>query len=317
MNNKGIEFNFGWIFAITVGAAVLALGLFAASKVIQQGDYQGNSLTAKQFGILTTALETSLESGKTDKITFDIPARLILECDSYGLYGTQKITVGDLGKETTGVTTAFPAKYYFSQKEITGKEFIIISKPFQYPFHVADILIIWPKSTLYCFLDPPEQLERELKSMARDNVIINTSLQVLSYEKKEECKKASQRVCFGKTTGCDIAVIDTTIRKTGQTVFFDPLEEKNTLLLAGIFSDPETYECQVRRLMHRASTLASLYQEKANLLNGKGCTSSLGATLQLYSQNAQSFNSTREFATLGVLAQTLGGENGQLSCPVF
>ncbi len=317
INKKGIEFTFGWIFAIIVGAAVLTIGLFAASKIIQQGNYQGNSLTAREFGILTTALETSLETGKTDKITFDVPAHLILECDSAGIYGTQKITAGDAGKEAMGVTTAFPGKYFFSQKEMNGKEFIVLSKPLNYPFHIADLLIIWSKNSLYCFLDPSEQLERELRSMIRDNALINASLQILSYDKKEECRKGSQRVCFGRTTGCDIAVFDAGIKKGDQTIFFDPSESGNALLLAGIFSDPQTYECQLQRLMHRASTLASLYQEKAAMLNGKGCTSSLSTTLGNYAQLTKSFNSSKELATIAFTAHALGGENEQLSCSVF
>ncbi len=317
MNKKGIEFSFGWIFAIIIGASILALGLFTASKIINQEEYRGNSINAKEFGILTTALETSLETSKTDKITFDTPSRIVLECDPKGVYGLQKISSGDFKKETTGVTSTFAGKYFFSEKIMDGKEFIVLSKPFNYPYRVANILIIWPKNTLYCFLDPPEQTEKELQMMMRDNALINSSLQILPYNKKEECRIDSKKVCFGKTSSCDIAIYDSTIKKGDRAVFIDPSEQENALIFAAIFSDPEIYECQMQRLMHRASTLAHLYQEKAILLEGRGCTSSLMSSLENYAVATKSFNSTKELATLSFLANTLGGENDQLSCPVF
>jgi len=44
-------------------------------------------------------------------------------------------------------------------------------------------------------------------------------------------------------------------------------EDKYALLYAAIFSDPITYNCQVKRLMKRAGELARLYEQKSEFLS--------------------------------------------------
>ncbi|MBM3233354.1 hypothetical protein FJZ18_04275 [Candidatus Pacearchaeota archaeon] len=316
MNKRGWEFSFGWIFAIIVGAAILSLGLYAASKIVKQGEYKGDSLSARELGLLTTALETGLESGKTDKISFDIPTRVVFDCDLQGFYGVQKISIGRPGKDT-GIPSQFSGKYFFSGKDFVAKDILVLGKPFDYPFRVADVLILWSSDSSYCFLDPPEQMEKEIKSLVKDNRAINSSLQVLSYDKKESCKRGSQKVCFGKVTGCDISVYESLIKKGSRTIYVDSSQNNNVFVWAGIFSDPDVYECQFKRLMKRASSLSSLYQEKSILLNGKGCTSSLTGSLESFSQATRLYNSSSDLAKISFLSQSLGGENDKLSCPVF
>jgi hypothetical protein len=56
--------------------------------------------------------------------------------------------------------------------------------------------------------------------------------------------------------------------KDDTTLFF----VNDALMYGAIFSDAKTYECQVKRLMKRASNLALLYEEKADLLVEEGCS---------------------------------------------
>jgi hypothetical protein len=228
----------------------------------------------------------------------------------------QKISLGSLGKDT-GIPSRFPGKYFFSDKDFVAKDILVLGKPFDYPFRVADVLILWPSTSSYCFLDPPEQMEKEIKSLVKDNRAINSSLQVIPYDKKEECRKGSKKVCFGKNTGCDISVYESLIKKGSKTIYIDSSQKSNLFVWAGIFSDPDIYECQLKRLMKRASSLSSLYQEKSILLNGKGCTSSLTGSLESLSQAARLYNSSSDLAQVSLLSQSLGGENDKLSCPVF
>ncbi len=47
-------------------------------------------------------------------------------------------------------------------------------------------------------------------------------------------------------------------------------------MYAAIFSEPEVYECQIKRLMQRVKNLASLYKDKANFIYQKsGCQTNL------------------------------------------
>ena len=67
---RGIEFSFAWIFAILVGAAILFIAIFAATRLVTTERAVGEAETAKQLGILLNPVETGIESGKISKIGF-------------------------------------------------------------------------------------------------------------------------------------------------------------------------------------------------------------------------------------------------------
>ena len=64
------------------------------------------------------------------------------------------------------------------------------------------------------------------------------------------------------------------------------------LMYAGIFSDADIYECQLKRLMKRVSELSSLYKNKAVLISQKGCPTSLGDELTQLKDFAKSFDNS-------------------------
>ena len=89
------------------------------------------------------------------------------------------------------------------------------------------------------------------------------------------------------------------------------------LLYAAIISDPEIYECQLKRLTKRASELALLYKAKSEILSSKACSSNLEVDLAAYSIEAALFEDSSELGILTDLSDSLGRRNELLSCKLF
>jgi hypothetical protein len=92
----------------------------------------------------------------------------------------------------------------------------------------------------------------------------------------------------------------------------------NTLMYAAIFSDSDTYECQLKRLMQRGEELTSLYIEKSNIIAAKGCSSNLGNDLSVLSSQFNVVDSSVNLNSAVVDAvQNIGVENGASNCKLW
>jgi hypothetical protein len=94
------------------------------------------------------------------------------------------------------------------------------------------------------------------------------------------CSSSDIKVCFGQDSSCDVIVTPLClenchydyggyeygkIKKGTKSVEY----YSSALLYAGIFSSPDIYECNVKRLMQRASAQCSLLSEKSFFANEK------------------------------------------------
>ena len=64
----------------------------------------------------------------------------------------------------------------------------------------------------------------------------------------------------------------------------------DNLLYAVIFSSPEIYECNIKRLSSKIAELAQIYTEKIEVVSIKDCNSILGPALQDLKSIANSIN---------------------------
>ena len=323
MNKKAYEFSFAWIFAIIIGAVIIFVAIYASTQLIDTSRFLGDTETAKQIGTLLSPLETTLESGKTSIIRTQAETRIFNECvSSRGTFGSQDISVstssgvGDVWPKTPGATSSFHNKYMFSSEIVQGEEFYAFSTPFKFPFKIADIIILWSEKESYCFVtDYDDDAFLELSNSNQRNVLNVTS--------PSDCPAGSISVCF-KGSGCDIAVskASRTITKNGETLHYEKSFSKGTeysLLYAAIFSPKEIYECQVKRLMNRASEISLLYNEKSSFLSPKGCGSARVQPLLLeYSNLASSITSSQDLKTIiNPVTSNLNNENARLQCKLF
>ena len=218
-------------------------------------------------------LETGFESVKSTSLTMPVDTRIYNKCKIDGYFGRQLIEISQksLGKWTEtdiggAKTVGFSNKYIFTENYTEGKKFYIMSKPFNFPFKVTDLIYITSSKDKYCFLDPPEEIKEEISTLSQNQK--NLLLEENCTDFGDEIK-----ICFEGGVDCDVFVDYNSnyVDKNGERMIFID----DSLMYAAIFSEPGIYECQVKRLMLRTKQLASLYNDKATFISQKGCNSNL------------------------------------------
>jgi hypothetical protein len=307
-NKKGIEFSFGWLFALMVGAAILFLAIYAAVKLVGTEKNVQETESAKQLEIILTPVETGYEEGKAvPPIVFSAETRIYNNCSNRGTFGEQSIRVstnlGVGGSAAEGLPVTSYNKYIFSPSVVQGKEVYAFSKPFMMPFKVANLLFVWNEK--YCFVNPPTEIESEVTSLNLKNINITDSI--------TDCNNKTKKVCFySEIEKCDVIVnpMQKMVIKKGRTVFYE-----GSLIYGAIFSDPDVYECQVKRLMKRASEIALLYNAKSEIIaaKGNGCSSDLQLPLQTFASMCAQMNKSQELAMgINFMTEDLRSRNGNI-----
>ncbi len=298
-NKKGyLQISFGWLFAIIVGIVIIALAIYFVTKMVDtQGTIQ-SAKTGKEIGILLNPLETSFESAVTSSVIFPEETRIYNRCDNYENFGTQKIEVlqKNFNKwSETNIEVSFQNKYIFSERFIEGRTFYIFSKPFEFPFKVANLMYITSASTNYCFIDAPEDIEDEISDLKQPNLKL-----------EEECSEDDVKVCFGYGN-CDIEIdYDAKkVEKEGELMYF----ETDALMYAAIFSGKTTYECQLKRLMQRIEQLSNIYMGKSNALSIKGCDPVLNPYLSSLISSASGLSDSNQLYTMNFIIEELEEKN--------
>lgn len=320
MNKKAFEFSFGWMFAIIVGAAIIAMAIYATTNFIgTQRNVEDSSKSLELSGVFRQ-LETGLEEQGKAEIKTNVKTRISNDCTLKGdtasanAFGTQIIKTSvssSLGKEEWsdgGIPFKSQSIYLFSNKTIEGKEFTTLTERFEFPYKVADMVMIWPSTTKFCFVNSPESVKKDMDSM---NIGINFS------SSTARCPTGSVKVCFAQT-GCNVDVSQSgnTLTKNGKTVYYD--EVGSALFYGAIFSDPEVYECQVQRLAKKAKVLGEIYSEKSSFGAALGCSAeSLQLSLDMLSSQLENVKSSRDIVQIFETAKELGRANDALVCPIF
>lgn len=316
INKKGVDFSFSWIFAIVAGAVILFSAIYISSRLIGSGKTQADTLVAGELANLLNPIETNLEDSRYSVIEFSQDTRMHNECSLEGVFGVQKLSTsskssgGKWGEQS--VRKSVYNKYIFSRDiEETNKDRLhVIVEPLAIPFKVGDALMVY--SGNYCFVNPSSEIEELIDGLSADgiqNIGINIS------GNADRCPINFTKVCFD-SRGCDVNVntISKIASKSGKDLYY----EGEALLLAAIFSSPEIYECQLKRLMKRAGELGAVYSKKAVYIEGSGCPNNLVDDLQAFVM-ATNISNSRDFSrSIIPMAKQLEDKNGQLaSCKIF
>ena len=296
MKRGYLQIPFAWLFAIIVGAVILFLAIFASTKIINTGGYELDVKTAKTLGVLLNPLEMGFETGKTTSLTLPAETRIYNKCNNKGNFGRQIIQVSQKSfnkwtEPSEGV--GFSDKYLFSTDYVEGKNFYLFSKPFNFPFKVSDLIYITSSAKDYCFLDAPENIRSEISDLSQKNLFV------------KNCPENSIKICFNSWNKCDIFVNYNRkyIQKEGKIINF----EGDALMYAGIFSEKDVYECQVKRLMQRTDQLALLYKDKADFIAEKGCNSNLN--LVGLSNMANSLRDSEDLGPINSVVEEIKNSN--------
>lgn len=313
--NAQLQISFGWLFAIIVGIFILSLAIYAVVKFIGIGEQSTGAQSAAELDVLINPLETGFESGKVTFIEIPVETRLKNYCRDFEFFGEQSFEVSQKSFRSFKEINVNPEsqnKYIFSNKETQGKTFYLFSKPFKMPFKVADMIYLISENEKYCFIDAPEDVFKELKGLSHPRIFLESS------DNFESCLEKGTKVCFDSggsfISGCDIKVntLDNSIEKNSSKVYY---AEDRASMYAGIFSTPEIYECQIKRLMRRLEILSMIYNEKAIALSGKGCF--VKANPFSLASSADSLENSEDLMRVKNLAGFLDKDNKLSQCELW
>lgn len=317
MKNKAqLNMSFAWIFAIVVGAFIIFLVVFGISKFVNLQKTQQSAETAKEIDVLLNPLETGFETGQIVLISAPLETRIFAQCSEpigSETFGKQRIRTfqKSLDNRWTETSIDVPSrnKYIFAEYPTQGKNFVAFSKPFEFPseresdfpFKVTDLVYLISKDDNYCFIEAPEEIEKELGSLQNNSRIENFYF--------VDCPEGSKKVCFDSGSDC-YAKVDYdfgTVEKDSETVNF----ETDALMYAAIFSEPDEYECQLKRIMSRAEQLVTIYLEKSDIEKNIGCSGELESELIVFGSLLNSYESSEELYILINQAKELNAQNGR------
>jgi hypothetical protein len=315
MNRKGVEFTFSWIFAIVAGAIILGSAIYIATQLLDSSDNEQGAIVSGEIANLLTPIETNLEENRYSVIEFATETRLYNDCTLNGPFGEQKLSTSTKTRNQwseKSISKSVYNKYLFSRKteETANKELHVMVNPLVAPFKIGDIISIY--GSRYCFINPTSNMEDLINDLSLDG---QNDIGINITTNANNCPLNVTKVCFDRT-GCDINVNTQAevVTKGGKDLYY----KGDDLMFAAIVSDSEVYECQIKRLMKRASELAVVYSKKSVYIEGNGCSNNMVSDLQSFIL-ATNVSNSREFArTVMPLAETIERRNDELaSCKVF
>ena len=301
-----IQIPFAWLFAIVVGALILFFAIYASVKLINTEGTVSSAKTGKEIAVLLNPLETGFGEETTTPLKIAVESRIGNNCQVSGDFGEQEIIISQKSRgewQRTGTGSVFYNKYIFSNKSVQGKNFYLFSKPFEFPFKVADLIFLTSAEDNYCFVDPPAEIKEELTNLNQPNLLV------------ENCPSESIVVCFSEDDGCDILVKENqrTVDKNGKTLYF----ETDALMFGAIFSDPVVYECQTQRLMKRMEQLALIYNEKESIISTKGCYVEGAPNLFPLTASVSGYRDSSDLAGISNLVDDVEDENKRAYCGLW
>ena len=312
MFKKGaLQISFGLLFAIIVGAVILSISLYLAFKLTDTGRTGSDVKTAKELDVLLNLFETGFEDAVSVPIHLPTNTRIYNSCSASGNFGKQSISTSQesFGRFSDGSVKAESRnRYIFSDEIVEGKKFFIFSKPFEFPFKVSDLIYLISSERTYCFVNPDQHIEDEILKLKQKNLLVKNAT---------NCKGDVIKVCFSGRSDCDIKVIynlgSGNVRKDGDTFHF----ETDALMYAAIFSDNETYECQLKRLMKKTGHLSRIYREKAHLVQIKKCTTNLNPQLLTLNNFADGFADSSDLRGVKTNVDEIGRKNERNLCKLW
>ena len=303
MNKRGIEIGFNLIFAILAGSVILFLAIYGASKFIGNQENTLNTESAAQIASILDPLETGLASGKASQIDFVKESQTDYECDEFNNepFGTESVSFKEKGNINAAQKVSVKDKYIFADSPVIRKSYFIFSMPFFMAYKVADINVIGSRD--YCFYSASDDVIKDVSNLNLKNIAFLNSSQV--------CRGIS--VCFNEKPNCDIKVslANNYVQKNGKRLYYE-----NSLMYAAIFSSPDVYECNVKRLKNKFDELGSVYVGKLGILEKNGCSTNIADKLNSIKGN---INSSRELITLEPTLNEIDQINSasQSGCQVY
>mgnify|MGYP000153168668 CR=1 FL=1 len=266
--------QFAWLFAIIVGAAILFLAFYFIGTHLLSQQMQKETLQAQYFEAVLNPLSYLGSIGAVSIMPFELnePSWLNVSCEEPSevtVLGWNEISI-KTKEERAGLTRKSYDKYLFIdynhfKEKVRKVNSLTIS--FEMPWRVADLTMLWPAEKTYCFVNDSteiQELQELLQSDLEESEESTKSSElppILFKGSYGECPTKSITVCYS-AADCDIIINE-------KMKIVEKEEERavkyagKALLLAAIFSSPDLYECNVKRLAKRLLLQIEVYRNKA------------------------------------------------------
>jgi hypothetical protein len=274
-NSRG-QAEFGWIFALIVGALILFFAFYFIGSKLLEGNLTKSLMTEHSLDILFNPFSYFGSLGATSAKTMDLSTveKINFSCKTEEVFGYDSITVWT--KEVTQPRKVYD-KYIFSNKFIESKNFQIISKSFNMPWRVADMVYFFPRNIKYCFIGPNfDDTKKEFGSDESDEHDTGMNISNFYFGDSFYCSQDGNvvNVCWNTNDPkCNVSVYsgndNYVLKKNDSGVPKKLYYSDDAQKYAAIFSDPEIYYCNLQRLTKRLQFQIEIYNAKRMSLNEK------------------------------------------------
>lgn len=322
---KGFEMTFGMLFSIIAGAVILFLAIYASSKfIVPFGKYYDYTEAAKQISNYLNPVYSGAASAYLTHVDFKRETRIFLGCEETSknspYFGRETIAFSE--ESGIGGKWAEPGaeisrynKYIFSDNLSQGKIYSLFTVPLYAGFKADDLIMAFMQK--YCFVSPPEQIRSEIEDLGSSAINVTNNI--------AHCPANSYRVCFGENPKCNVSVIGLCtdsfcenpydygyITKNGQTMNY-----YGNLIYAAIFSSPEIYECNVKRLGKKIAELGKVYLNKISIVSKENCNSAIGDDLNRIITIAKNVKKSRDILDIYPISKQMDDLNNVADCKIY
>lgn len=324
-NKKG-AIEFSWIFSIIVGAVILFFAFYFVGTQLMQRESMNQLVSSQALDVLFTPFSYvgSIAEASASVASLDKESTLHIACSNitgYDSLGYNEVSTYSFykGELVQGTPRRAYDKYLFGE-EGTEKLFFVMSKPLNLPWRIADLVYVFPNNQSYCFVNSPTKIRDELQGLE------NSSQTKHFFFGQTGNPEGCIWVCFGDTSSaCNIKI--TSLKNSNYVLGYTLKDNKkmyyydNALLYATLFSKPELYECNLKRLASRASLQLDLYIEKDKELKRKQCYSlfSIGPLKSSFEnlKTTRLADMENVFATIRSNSEILTNQNRGADCALY
>ncbi|QQG38459.1 MAG: hypothetical protein HYS32_02520 [Candidatus Woesearchaeota archaeon] len=318
-NKRGVAATFLWIFVAIAGAIILIFFISFAAKHGESSSTVTNIVYLDTVSNIITNFAVSLEADKS----VQLPTKIEVYFDCEGLLMVAK---------ERDFTKKIPNNIVFGTERFLDNEILLWTVPWKLPYTITNLIYVTSPHVKYFLIydSSSQQLVNDIKSQipARFKVEvvdvnnlrslepIDKDAQLRSYYKNKFVfftePKLIQEISEMKTPA---TIVEIKPGDYGQIIYHLNNSEKSInyiskeLIYGAIFvDDPETYQCLVQKSLDKVGQIASLYAEKARLLQIKSTQQNClytetKNTLEKQQQSAKSLNTEEVFLTSSQLVE--------------
>jgi len=284
-----LDISFSLIFTFIIGGMIIFGAIYGLNRYSGTQEKIRSATVGEELKNIITSFESVSDEAKTGSAEFPKETKIISKCENIGEFGDHSFRITEeLNNRMSENDQKIKSKsnYVFSKGELQGKKFNLFAKSFNFPYEVTTVVYLTEANDKYCFFDAPRDIEKELRALNQDNIILRKC--------DDDENKNATKICFNSRNECDVNVDRSQdksgiVKKNEKEYAFS----NDVLMYAAIFSDSNNYECGVTRLIKRTKLLSNLYMEKSSLLKNR-CENDIISSLGSFNSVLDNYKESKD-----------------------